>query len=140
MIVNGYAVVEASPSDVRYQTDFLLAEENAKSGKRGIWKSTSNGEEEQDGTAQSTATPVPVFTGGTLPRLPSSKGDDERCDFSETAESVIKGNVDLRTQDRLYHVPGGLFYNTTVVDKSQGDRWLCTEEQAVAEGWRKSKR
>ena len=140
LIINGYAMVGDPPSDARYQTDFLLAEENAKSGKRGIWKFSSTGEEDEGVSVRPTATPVPDFTGGTLPKLPSLNGEDERCDYSGTSEAVIKGNVDLRTQDRVFHPPGGLFYNTTVVDENQGDRWLCTEEQAITEGWRKSNR
>ena len=140
LITNGYAVVAGLPSDFRYQTDFLLAEENARAGLRGIWKSASTDAEDEGVSALSTPTPVPDFPGGTLPAVPGSGGGKEPCDFSGTAEPVIKGNVDARTGDRLYHVPGGLFYGTTVVDESQGDRWFCTEEQAIAEGWRKSKR
>jgi hypothetical protein len=50
---------------------------------------------------------------------------------------VIKGNISSKGE-RIYHVPGGLYYNVTVIDTSKGERWFCTEAEAVAAGWRKS--
>ncbi|GAG48302.1 unnamed protein product, partial [marine sediment metagenome] len=38
------------------------------------------------------------------------------------------------------HVPGGEYYDQTVIDEAKGERWFCTEAEAVAAGWRKSKR
>ncbi len=34
----------------------------------------------------------------------------------------------------------GAYYDQTVIDTSKGERWFCTEAEAVAAGWRKSKR
>ncbi len=51
---------------------------------------------------------------------------------------LIKGNISSKGE-RIYHVPGGLYYNATVIDTSKGERWFCTEAEAVAAGWRKSK-
>ena len=53
--------------------------------------------------------------------------------------AVIKGNIDTDTDEKVYHVPGGFFYRTTVVQKENGDRWFCTEQEALAAGWKKSK-
>ena len=60
------------------------------------------------------------------------------CDYSGTAEPVIKGNVEARTGERIYHVPGGFYYSTTVITESIGDRWFCTKQDALAAGWKKS--
>ena len=132
LVTNGYAIVADFPPRFRYQTQFLVAEENAKTSLRGIWNPAPRAAEVQAGT-----TPVP-FSGGTLP-VPRSRGA-QKCDYSSTAQPVIKGNVDSRTAARIYYVPDNLFYSTTVIDEAQGDRWFCTEEEAIAAGWQKAKR
>ncbi len=52
---------------------------------------------------------------------------------------AIKGNI---TQDgkRVYHVPGGQYYGPAIIEPQNGERYFCTEEEARAAGWRKSKR
>jgi hypothetical protein len=41
--------------------------------------------------------------------------------------------------ERIYHLPGGQFYERTVIDVGRGERWFCTEEEARAAGWRRSR-
>ena len=134
LVTNGYATVADFPPDFHYQTEFLIAEENAKVNSRGIWKSSTPGGE------TTSRTPDPQFTGGTLPQLPKPAIVPAEGGYSGTAEAVIKGNVDSRTGEHIYHVPGGFFYGTTVVDEGRGDVWLCTETEAEAAGWKRSKR
>ena len=52
----------------------------------------------------------------------------------------IKGNISMRTGERIYHVPGGEFYDATVINPGKGERWFCSEDEARAAGWRKSRR
>jgi len=52
----------------------------------------------------------------------------------------IKGNVSINTGERIYHVPGQKFYIPTKISPQYGERWFCTEAEARAAGWRKSKR
>lgn len=52
----------------------------------------------------------------------------------------IKGNISLRTGERIYHSPGQQYYEKTVIDPAYGERWFCTEDEARDNGWRKSKR
>ena len=125
LLTNGYGTVAELPLRFQYQTDFLRAEESAKTNLRGIWEPKS-----------SEATPVPGFGGGTLPD-PGRAG--RICDFSETTDSVIKGNIDS-TGAATYYPPGSLFYASTVIDESQGDRWFCLEEEAIDAGFKKSSR
>ena len=47
----------------------------------------------------------------------------------------IKGNVS-RTGERIYHLPGDRNYERVRMDKGVGKRWFCSEEQAIAAGWR----
>jgi hypothetical protein len=51
---------------------------------------------------------------------------------------LIKGNISDKGE-RIYHVPGGRYYDATVIELSKGERWFCSEAEARAAGWRKSK-
>jgi hypothetical protein len=56
----------------------------------------------------------------------------------EASACKIKGNVSTRGE-RIYHVPGQKYYNETRISASHGERWFCSEEEARAAGWRKSR-
>lgn len=51
----------------------------------------------------------------------------------------IKGNISYNTGERIYHVPGQTYYFETRIRADQGERWFCSEAEARAAGWRKSK-
>lgn len=55
----------------------------------------------------------------------------------EAGDCRIKGNIGSKGE-RVYHVPGGRFYERTRIDSSKGERWFCSEAEAHAAGWRKS--
>ena len=69
-----------------------------------------------------------------MPRMPGPLGSATVCDYSKTDKQVIKGNIEPRAGEQIYHVPGGFFYSTTVISASDGDRWFCTEEEALEAG------
>lgn len=50
----------------------------------------------------------------------------------------IKGNVSP-SGERIYHVPGQEFYDTTRISLLRGERWFCSEAEAREAGWRRSK-
>jgi hypothetical protein len=50
---------------------------------------------------------------------------------------VIKGNIS--SHGHIYHMPGQNYYAQTIIDESKGERWFCTEDEALAAGWRKAK-
>ena len=56
-----------------------------------------------------------------------------------TDQCRIKGNIS-RSGERIYHVPGGQYYDRTKIGLSKGERWFCSEAEAIAAGWRRSKR
>lgn len=58
---------------------------------------------------------------------------------NEPAKCLIKGNIGRRGT-RIYHVPGGQYYNRTKISQTKGERWFCSEAEAEAAGWRRSKR
>ena len=47
---------------------------------------------------------------------------------------VIKGNISDR--GRIYHAPWSRSYDRTRINTSKGERWFCSEAEAVAAGWR----
>jgi len=116
LVEEGYASSSTFPPDVRYAELFAALETQARAHNRGLW-----------GPACATPEASPPETGA-------------ECDYSDTSEPVIKGNISLNTGEKIYHVPGGEFYDQTVISEAKGERWFCTEAGAIAAGWRKSKR
>lgn len=57
---------------------------------------------------------------------------------TQSSSCQIKGNIS-RQGEKIYHVPGGKFYEKTVIDDREGGRYFCSEAEAVKFGWRKSK-
>ena len=49
----------------------------------------------------------------------------------------IKGNINSKGE-RIYHMPGGRSYASTVIDPTRGERWFCSEAEAQAAGWRRA--
>jgi endonuclease YncB( thermonuclease family) len=54
---------------------------------------------------------------------------------NEPGDCRIKGNVN-RDGARIYHVPGGRWYERTKISEAKGERWFCSEAEARAAGWR----
>lgn len=52
---------------------------------------------------------------------------------------AIKGNISM-SGEKIYHMPGMRDYEKTVISPDYGERWFCTEEEAVNNGWRRAMR
>ena len=50
----------------------------------------------------------------------------------------IKGNISHNTGRKLYHLPGMEDYDNTVIDLERGERWFCSESEAINAGWTKA--
>jgi endonuclease YncB( thermonuclease family) len=57
----------------------------------------------------------------------------------KTRTCVIKGNIN-REGARIYHLPSQYFYRRIKIDEKKGERWFCTEQEALEAGWRRSLR
>lgn len=114
LVGEGYAVATTYPPDVRYQQLFLDLQRQARQEGQGLWSACL------------------------IPTVCPPEGPV--CDYSATCEPVIKGNISKTTGEKIYHVPGGEFYDKTVIDDAAGERWFCKEQEAVEAGWRRSKR
>lgn len=51
----------------------------------------------------------------------------------------IKGNISFDSGAKIYHLPYQRYYAATVINPAYGERWFCTEQEAVANGWRRSR-
>ncbi len=61
-----------------------------------------------------------------------------RAPPSASRACLIKGNIS--SNGRIYHVPGGEYYDRTGIDEAGGERWFCSEAEARAAGWRPSRK
>jgi endonuclease YncB( thermonuclease family) len=116
MVREGWAVAY-----VEYATDYVAEEAQAKRDRRGIWggKFIVPAAYRRGGQAQAQQhSPAPAV--------------------AQAQECSIKGNIS-KSGERIYHVPGGTFYNRTKIDEGASERWFCTEQEAQAAGWRRSK-
>lgn len=77
-------------------------------------------------------TPQNIYSPTPAPqRLGSASSSDGTC--------RIKGNVNTSTGERIYHCPGWRDYDKTDMIASEGDRYFCSEAEALAAGFREAK-
>jgi len=50
----------------------------------------------------------------------------------------IKGNISIDSGEKIYHMPGQEYYDQTKISPEYGERWFCTEAEAIMNGWRKA--
>jgi micrococcal nuclease len=115
LVRTGMARAGYYPPDLACVKEFQAAEQEARTARIGIWGLLGS----------------PTF----LTRV--GGGCPDGC-LTPPAGCTIKGNINLEGE-KIYHVPGGQYYQQTVIEPELGERWFCSEEEAVAAGWRKSK-
>lgn len=91
--------------------NYVAEETEARSGQRGIWQGKF----------------VPPW------EYRSKRWEVAR----QTAPDgcVIKGNIN-RKGVRIYHAPWSKSYDRTQINTSKGERWFCSEREAIDAGWR----
>ena len=57
---------------------------------------------------------------------------------SSSGSCNIRGNISA-SGERIYHLPSNRYYDATRIDESHGERWFCSEAEALAAGWRPAK-
>ena len=50
----------------------------------------------------------------------------------------IKGNISISSGKKLYHLPGMEDYKSTNIEAVHGEKWFCTEAEAMSNGWVKA--
>ena len=96
----------------RYSKAFVPQEEQARRKKLGLWQGR--------------------FT------APWAWRKGQRLSKSlqnSSADCLIKGNINSKG-DRIYHTPSSPWYSKTKITPSKGERWFCSEQEAMTAGWR----
>jgi len=89
---------------------------------------------------QDTRTPTPAPTaweGGPPQATAEAEAIATALETTPEPACVIKANIS-RTGEKIFHVPGQLNYERTIVDPESGEFWACSEQQAQELGWRKA--
>ncbi|MBN2086340.1 MAG: thermonuclease family protein [Anaerolineales bacterium] len=114
LVREGLARAGHYPPDLSCYEDFRAAEEEARTAGRGIWGLLGS----------------PTY-------FTHEWGSCVDGCVTPPAGCVIKGNIN-RKGEKIYHVPGGKYYEQTVIEPEKGERWFCSEAEAAAAGWRRS--
>ncbi len=95
---------------VKYSALYVSDEALARSAKAGIWQG---------------------------PATPAWDYRHRQWSVAETSAPegcAIKGNVSGK--GRIFHMPWSPWYERVTVDPARGERWFCSEGEALAAGWR----
>jgi endonuclease YncB( thermonuclease family) len=100
---------------VKYSNRYATDEKGARSSKAGVWAGR--------------------FSDPWDWRLEAATAAQKTI----TGNCTIKGNI-ARSGKRIYHLSSQEFYERTSIDESKGERWFCSEEEALKSGWRRALR
>ena len=95
---------------VKYSDKYMAQEAQARSDHLGIWQYNS----------------VPAWKYRAAKWTAAEQVAPQGC--------PIKGNIS--ESGKIYHAPWSPWYEKTRVDEAKGERWFCSEADAVASGWR----
>jgi endonuclease YncB( thermonuclease family) len=96
---------------LHYSQDYVALESDAKTSRNGLW--AGNFEAPWDFRRAKWKFAV---LGAPVPGCP------------------IKGNISAN--GRIYHAPYSRWYDRTAINLSKGERWFCSEREALDAGWR----
>lgn len=112
-----------------HRLEYLAAMNRAKTAKRGTWGPPCNGFHEGLAT---TAPAQPAPTASAPAVKPSAAPS---ASTSEPGACSIKGNINS-DGEKIAHRPGDSAYERTKISTGKGERWFCSESEALAAGWR----
>ena len=111
--INRYMVESGNAwAYIKYSTRYEAVEAGARALKTGIWSSENQ------------------------PAWEFRKTLWQVAEVTSPAGCAIKGNVSRHGQ--IYHVPWSAWYDKVSIDEARGERWFCSEDEAVKAGWRPS--
>ena len=109
MISDGYAFSYKIFPHPRLE-DYNTLEQEARTAEKGLWGNVCD---------------YPGSTASTPASTPAA------------SSCTIKGNISTKSE-KIYHLVGCNSYAKTAIDESAGERWFCSEQEAVTAGWRKA--
>jgi len=96
----------------KYASDYIGDEDDARLAKRGVWQGSFE---------------APWTFRAARWNAAATDTPNEGC--------PIKGNIN-RKGERIYHAPWSRSYARTRINVGKGERWFCSEAEALAAGWR----
>jgi endonuclease YncB( thermonuclease family) len=97
----------------RYSTAYVEVEATARAARRNIWSGEFTRPDEY------------------------RRGGSNAAVSSAPSACAIKGSISEGA--KVYHLPGSEWYGRTRIDTSKGERWFCSEQEAIAAGWRSTR-
>lgn len=64
--------------------------------------------------------------------------DEQPSALTIKSNCEIKGNISQNSGRKYYHIPGMQDYESTVIRPEYGEKWFCTEQEAISQGWVKA--
>ena len=104
LVWNGWALAYR-----RYSTDYIAQEQAAQAARVGVWRGKF----------------VPPWNWRRGERLQAATVSHS------AAGCAIKGNISS-SGEYIYHLPDGQYYERTKINAAKGERWFCTEAEAIA--------
>lgn len=120
MIRGGFAREYTYASAYGNQTRYKAAQDEATNAKVGLWAEDA-------------------CTSGVVTEQSKDEVMPPTVSNVTTKECSIKGNISS-SGEKIYHTPGQQHYTDTVIDAGKGERWFCSENEAIDAGWRKALR
>ncbi len=118
LVEEGFASASSYPPDVRFNSEFREAESTARDSGRGLWGDVCN--EPAVEVQENSDVPAQV--------IPVTQN---------SGQCTIKGNINSE-DEKIYHTVGCQSYQKTVIDEAKGEKWFCSEQEALNSGWRKA--
>ena len=128
IMTNGYGYEYTYEIPYKKQADYKKAQQVAEDEKKGLWA---------DGVCE-TSTTASTSSSESQTQTTPAAAQQTTPQASTPTDCNIKGNISS-SGEKIYHVPGQKYYDSTRVDTSAGERMFCSEQEAVDAGWRKSK-
>jgi len=95
---------------IKYSTEFASVEAEAKARKIGVWQ----------GPAEAP--------------WDFRHGEWRVAETAAPKNCSIKGNIS--SHGHIYHLPWSPWYDRVSIDEARGERWFCSEADALAADWR----
>ncbi len=58
--------------------------------------------------------------------------------LSSNGSCAIKWNISFNSTRKVYHLPEDQLYDSTIIDSRYGEKYFCTEYEAIQAGWKRS--
>lgn len=139
LVSEGYAYSSSYPPDVKYQEIFREAQRQAQESEKGLWgRCEVSSDTQSNYVLGASTTPAATFTYASATADSSARATPFGSSEMGSPPCLIKGNISTNGE-RIFHLPTCGSYEKTTINETYGERWFCTEKEAIDSGWRKAK-